>query len=64
MIKNLLFKYEGEKFKFSHLHLKLEWGDFPSFYSWFYKVTMLKSTNATGEGKIQVYFKMLTCVYS
>jgi len=32
MIKNLLFKYEGEKFKFSHLHLKLVWGDFSSFY--------------------------------
>jgi hypothetical protein len=30
------------------------WGDFPSFYSWFYKVIMLESTNATGEGKMQV----------
>jgi hypothetical protein len=27
-----------------------------SFYSQFYKVTMLESTNAIGEGKMQVYF--------
>jgi len=27
------------------------WGDFPSLYSQFYKVIMLESTNATGEGK-------------
>jgi hypothetical protein len=27
------------------------WGDFPSLYSRFYKVIMLESTNATGEGK-------------
>jgi hypothetical protein len=27
------------------------WGDFPSLYSRFYKVIMLVSTNATGEGK-------------
>jgi hypothetical protein len=27
-----------------------------SIYFWFYKVTMLESTNATGEGKMQVYF--------
>jgi hypothetical protein len=24
-------------------------------YSWFYKVTMLESTNATGEEKMQMY---------
>jgi hypothetical protein len=27
------------------------WGDFPSLYSRFYKVIMLASTNAIGEGK-------------
>jgi hypothetical protein len=30
------------------------WGNFLSFSSQFYKVTMFKSTNATGEGKMQV----------
>jgi hypothetical protein len=25
-------------------------------YSWFYKVIMLESTNATDEGKMQMYF--------
>jgi hypothetical protein len=30
------------------------WADFPSLYSWFYKVIMLESTNATNEGKTQV----------
>jgi hypothetical protein len=32
------------------------WGDFSSFYSWFYEVIILESTNATDEGKLQVYF--------
>jgi hypothetical protein len=32
------------------------WSDFSSFYSWFYKVTILKSMNATGERKMQMYF--------
>jgi hypothetical protein len=35
-------------------YFHLLWGDFPSLYSRFYKVTMLESTNAIGEGKMQV----------
>jgi len=27
------------------------WGDFPSLYSWFYKVIMLESTNVIDERK-------------
>jgi hypothetical protein len=27
-----------------------------SFYSWFYEVTMLESTNAISERKMQMYF--------
>jgi hypothetical protein len=34
-----------------HTERGLVWGDFPSLYSRFYKVIMLASTNATGEGK-------------
>jgi hypothetical protein len=32
------------------------WGDFPSLHFRFYEVTMRESTNATSEGKMQVYF--------
>jgi hypothetical protein len=32
------------------------WSDFLSFYSRFYEVTILESTYATDEGKMQVYF--------
>jgi hypothetical protein len=32
------------------------WDDFLSFYSQFYEVTILESTYATSEGKMQVYF--------
>jgi hypothetical protein len=35
-----------------------------SLYFWFYKVNMLESTNATGEGKMQVYFEMLDYVHN
>ncbi len=35
-----------------------------SLYSQFYEVTMLESTNAIGERKMQVYFRMLDCVCS
>ncbi len=31
------------------------WGNFLSFYSQFYEVTILENTYATGEGKMQVY---------
>ncbi len=37
--------------KASNAPSKLLWGDFLSFYSWFYEVTILESTYATSEGK-------------
>jgi len=38
-------------------HLMPLWGDFLSFYSQFYEVTIFESTYATSERKIvQVYF--------
>jgi hypothetical protein len=32
------------------------WDNFLSFYSEFYEVTILESTYATSEGKVQMYF--------
>jgi len=29
------------------------WSDFPSFYSWFYKMIILGGTYAIGEGKMK-----------
>jgi hypothetical protein len=38
-------------------HCMSLWGDFLSFYFWFYEVTILENTYATDEGKkIQMYF--------
>jgi hypothetical protein len=39
--------------KYMHLNM---WGHFSSLYSRFNKVIVLESTNATSEGKMQVYF--------
>jgi hypothetical protein len=51
----------GNKFVFYVDHIVRQ---LLSLYSQFYKVTMFESTNATGEGKMQVYFEMLNCIHS
>jgi hypothetical protein len=39
------------------------WGDFLSFYSWFYKVIILEGTYAISEGKMQnVYLDIELCL--
>jgi hypothetical protein len=45
----------GITLKYVHSYGML-WGNFSSLYSRFYEVTILESTNATDEGKMQVYF--------
>jgi hypothetical protein len=40
------------------------WGNFLFLYFWFYAVTIFESIYATGERKIQMYFKMLNYVCS
>jgi hypothetical protein len=55
MVKDLTSSCGGEKFKSSQLQPRLA-RQLLSLYSPFYNVIMLESTNAIGEGKMQIYF--------
>ncbi len=50
--------------KLHEVKMKIHVRQLLSLYFRFYKVTMLESTNATGEGRMRMYFQMLDCVRS